>query len=96
MQEAISNIREHSRAPHARVHVHADDHEISISVWDDGVGFGPRRSRASQQGRLGLVGMRERTRLLHGTLLIDSRPGGPTALEARLPRWRPAVARAAG
>ena len=35
-----------------------------------------------QQGRLGLVGMRERTRLLHGHLLVDSRPGGPTAIEA--------------
>jgi signal transduction histidine kinase len=93
-QEALSNIREHSRATRARLRVHADDREISISVWDDGVGFGVRRSRAPQQGRLGLVGMRERTRLLHGSLLIDSRPGGPTAIEARLPRWRPAIARA--
>ena len=93
-QEALSNIREHSRATRARLRVHADDREISISVWDDGIGFGARRSRAPQQGRLGLVGMRERTRLLHGSLLVDSRPGGPTAIEARLPRWRPAVARA--
>ena len=90
-QEALSNIREHSGATHARLHVHADDREISISVWDDGVGFGARSSRASRQGRLGLVGMRERTRLLHGSLLVDSRPGGPTTIEARLPRWRPAA-----
>jgi signal transduction histidine kinase len=96
VQEAMSNIREHSRAPHARVRVHAGDHEIAISVWDDGVGFGARRSRASQQGRLGLVGMRERARLLRGTLLVDSRPGGPTALEVRLPRWRPTAVPAAG
>jgi two-component system sensor histidine kinase UhpB len=93
-QEALSNIREHSRATHARLRVHADEREISISIWDNGVGFGARRSRASRQGRLGLVGMRERTRLLHGSLLVDSRPGGPTAIEARLPRWRPATARA--
>jgi signal transduction histidine kinase len=93
-QEALSNIREHSRASRARLRVHADDREISISVWDDGVGFGARRSRASQQGRLGLVGMRERTRLLHGSLLVESRPGGPTAIEARLPRWRPGAAAA--
>jgi signal transduction histidine kinase len=93
-QEALSNIREHSRAAHARLSVHADDREISISIWDDGVGFGPRHSRAPRQGRLGLVGMQERTRLLHGSLLVDSRPGGPTAIEARLPRWRPAAGRA--
>src|SRR3954470_17281219 len=95
-QEALSNIREHSRATRARLRVHADEREISISVWDDGVGFGARRSRASRQGRLGLVGMRERTRLLQGSLLVDSRPGGPTAIEARLPRWRPAEASATG
>ena len=95
VQEAMSNIREHSRAAHARVRIHAGEHEIAISVWDDGVGFGARRS-SRLAGRLGLVGMRERTRLLHGTLLVDSRPGGPTALEVRLPRWRPATARAAG
>ena len=93
-QEALSNIREHSRAAHARLSVHADDREISISIWDDGVGFGPRQSRAPRQGRLGLVGMQERTRLLQGSLLVDSRPGGPTAIEARLPRWRPAAGRA--
>jgi two-component system sensor histidine kinase UhpB len=93
-QEALSNVREHSRATCARLRVHADDREISISVWDDGVGFGVRRSRASSEGRLGLVGMRERARLLHGSLAVDSRPGGPTVVEARLPRWRPAAAQA--
>ena len=45
-QEALSNIREHSRATRALLRVHADDHEISISVWDDGIGFGARGAAA--------------------------------------------------
>jgi signal transduction histidine kinase len=93
VQEAMSNIREHSRARHARVHVAAGEDAITIEVWDDGVGF-RRGARARNQGRLGIVGMHERTRLLQGTLDVDSSPGGPTVVRARLPRWRPSPGRA--
>ena len=44
--------------------------------------------RAAQTGKLGLVGMRERARLLGGTLLIESAPGGPTSIQLLLPNWR--------
>jgi signal transduction histidine kinase len=33
--------------------------------------------------------MHERIQLLGGTLTVDSRRGGPTRVEATLPRWRP-------
>jgi two-component system, NarL family, sensor histidine kinase DegS len=91
VQEAMSNIREHSRARHARVHVEAGEDAITIEVWDDGVGF-RHSGRGRNRGRLGIVGMHERTRLLHGTLDVRSRPGGPTLVRARLPRWRPSPA----
>ena len=44
---------------------------------------------AAKRGRLGLVGMGERVRLLGGRFDVDSRPGGPTTLRLVLPRWRP-------
>jgi signal transduction histidine kinase len=46
-------------------------------------------AKAAQRGRLGLVGMGERVRLLGGTFQIDSKPGGPTTLRFSLPRWEP-------
>jgi signal transduction histidine kinase len=33
--------------------------------------------------------MHARVGLLGGTLRIESRPGGPTRVEATIPRWRP-------
>jgi two-component system sensor histidine kinase DegS len=90
VQEAMSNIREHSRATAARVEVEAGDEEIRVSIWDDGVGFNPGRARpTSRNGRLGLLGMHERVRLLNGKLEIETAPGGPTSITACVPRWRP-------
>ena len=42
-----------------------------------------------QRGRVGLVGMSERVRLLGGTFDIDSSLGGPTKISLALPEWRP-------
>ena len=39
------------------------------------------------QSGIGVVGMRERLRLLGGRLELDSAPGGPTVVRAVLPRW---------
>jgi two-component system sensor histidine kinase DegS len=90
VQEAMSNIREHSRATAARVEVEAGDEEIRVSIWDDGVGFNPGRARpTSRNGRLGLLGMHERVRLLNGKLEIETAPGGPASITACVPRWRP-------
>ena len=60
-----------------------------VSITDDGQGFEVARglARAAQQGRLGVVGISERVRLLGGTFDIESRPGGPTTLRFTLPRW---------
>jgi len=48
-----------------------------------------RLLEAARAGRLGLVGMGERIRLLGGRFEIESKPGGPTRVRASLPRWRP-------
>ena len=64
---------------------------IDGRVTDNGHGFEVSRSlaKAAQRGRLGIVGIGERVRMLGGTFEIDSRPGGPTSLRFSLPRWKP-------
>jgi signal transduction histidine kinase len=47
--------------------------------------------RAARRGRLGLIAMHERVRLLGGQCRIDSRPGGPTVISVALDRWEPLV-----
>ncbi|RDI74046.1 Histidine kinase-, DNA gyrase B-, and HSP90-like ATPase [Gaiella occulta] len=91
VQEALSNVREHSAATAAEVVVRTRRSTTEVSITDDGQGFEVARglARAAQRGRLGVVGISERVRLLGGTFDIDSRPGGPTTLRFSLPRWGP-------
>lgn len=91
VQESLSNIREHSRARHVRVAVSGGRDRLRAEIVDDGCGFDVAATLldAGRRGRLGLVGVSERARLLGGTCGIRSRPGGPTSIAVELPRWRP-------
>ena len=63
----------------------------AASAWRSATtdeGFEPDTAASGEaESGLGLVGMRERLRLLGGALEVTSRPGGPTTLVATLPRW---------
>jgi signal transduction histidine kinase len=93
VQESLANVREHSRASSVAVFVRARRNFIDVRVTDDGQGFevGRALARAAQHGRLGLVGIGERVRMLGGVFDIDSRPGGPTIVHLSLPRSDPFV-----
>ncbi|MDX6514806.1 MAG: hypothetical protein QOH73_472 [Gaiellaceae bacterium] len=94
VKEALSNVREHSAATAARVTVTVRRDRIEGEIWDNGQGFAVERAlvRAAKNGRLGLVGMGERMRLLGGKLEIHSHPGGPTLTRFTIPAWQPLVA----
>jgi signal transduction histidine kinase len=94
VQESLSNVREHSGAREVHVAVSAGRDRLVAEVVDDGRGFDPQRTlvEAARRGRMGLVGVSERVRLLGGHCDIGSRPGGPTSVRVLLPRWRPAAA----
>ncbi|HWQ24033.1 MAG TPA: sensor histidine kinase [Gaiellaceae bacterium] len=91
IQEALANVREHSGASSVEVRLSARRSAIEVRIVDDGMGFEVERAlaKAAQRGRLGLVGMGERVRMLGGTFEIESAPGGPTTLTVTLPRWEP-------
>ena len=94
LQEALSNIRRHSGARTAAVVLSDDGTGVRLEIRDDGRGFdadadGPG---GEHEHGIGLVGMRERLRLLGGRLELTSRPGGPTIVVAHVPRWVPPVA----
>jgi signal transduction histidine kinase len=91
VQESLANIEAHADAGSATVRVTAGPEELRAQVTDDGRGFDvePTLVEAARGGRLGLVGMSERVRLLEGRLDVESKPGGPTTIVASIPRWRP-------
>lgn len=94
LQEALSNVRQHSGGREVAVILREDATEgVCMEIRDNGRGFDPARVVPAEDGsRIGLVGMRERLRLLGGSLEIESAPGGPTIVRATLPRWVPAAA----
>jgi PAS domain S-box-containing protein len=87
-QEATNNIRKHAGATRVTIRVEGGADFITMSVADDGRGFEvpPRAEAMVGDGRLGLMGMYERARLLNGKLEIKSSPGTGTEVVVRLPR----------
>jgi signal transduction histidine kinase len=91
VQEALSNVREHAAASAVSVTVKQLSDGIHIGIADDGVGFdiGQTLLAAARRGRLGVVGMNERVRLLGGAFSLRSAPGAGTQVTVNLPRWEP-------
>ena len=92
VQEALTNVREHSGASRVSVTVFPSRTHVFAEITDNGCGFEVERTlvQAAKGGHLGLVGMSERIRLLGGRFDIQSRRGGPTTISATVPKWRPA------
>lgn len=87
VQEALTNVARHARAGAVDVHLERRAAHIVLTVTDDGAGFDVQALEhvANEDGRLGLVGIRERIALFGGTLHVTSRPGKGTQLQITLP-----------
>jgi signal transduction histidine kinase len=81
VQEALTNCVRHSRASHIDVSVVRKGDGLTVTVADDGVGFNP----AQRAGGLGLRGIEERVRDVHGILTIRSAAGAGTTLTMTVP-----------
>jgi signal transduction histidine kinase len=76
VQEALANTRKHSGASRVDVVLETQEHGLSTSVTDDGLGFDVEATLAIvRPGHLGLKAMRERAELAEGWLQIESQPG---------------------
>ncbi|WHZ26056.1 MAG: Two-component system sensor histidine kinase [Nitrospira sp.] len=83
-QESLSNIMKHARATRVELELTCGDQEITLSIYDTGVGFDLKDIRARHPG-LGLVNMRERVRSVRGRLDIRSEPGRGTHIIVHIP-----------
>jgi len=86
-QEALNNVRKHAGAGRVKIKVSGGGGRIVMTVADNGRGFKvPGRAEDMVSGgKLGLMGMYERARLVGGSLDIKSKPGQGTELTVRLP-----------
>jgi signal transduction histidine kinase len=74
----------HGAPERVTVELLEDSSTVTLRIGDDGSGFNP----GAESGGFGLAGMRERARLLGGTLHVRSAPGEGTTVTATMPALR--------
>lgn len=83
LQEALTNVRKHSRASTVDISMSGDDNELCLSIEDDGVGIDPLQSELSTGH--GLRNMRERAHALGAEIRFESGPNGGTRMTLGVP-----------
>ena len=81
-QESLRNVVRHAQASAIHLVLKEDGQGITLSVCDNGKGF---VVDGLFSGGLGFVSMRERARLVGGTLWVDSQPGQGTTVRVSIP-----------
>ncbi len=86
-QEALTNVGRHAAASLATIDLEYGEESVSLTIGDNGKGFivPARLEELASAGRLGIMGMAERAKLLQGTLEVKSAMGEGTRVVVRLP-----------
>jgi len=85
LQESLTNISRHAKARNVEISLRRDTTHVRLDVKDDGLGFDT--DAAGKKKTFGLLGMRERVIMLHGSLSITSVPGEGTQVSVSIP-WQ--------
>jgi PAS domain S-box-containing protein len=83
IQESLTNVIRHAKASEITLKMEKKGDVLTIRITDNGIGIaldGMEKTRA-----FGIAGMRERVRLLDGTLIIRSRPGHGVQIMVNIP-----------
>ena len=81
-QEALNNIVKHAAATEAMVQMIFNIEKTTLTISDNGKGFELPEviSKFAYSGKMGLMGMQERARLLGSTLTVKSASGRGTTV----------------
>ena len=86
IQEGLTNIIKHSSATHAEFKVSRNKKSITICINDNGKGFEiTEADLPTKQSGIGLRTIRERVKLIEGTLHVDSASNKGTTLKIEIP-----------
>jgi PAS domain S-box-containing protein len=83
VQEALTNVMRHAAASQVNVSLKKKDDTLIVEVRDNGIGI--MEGRIFGSNSLGLIGIRERVRLLGGNTVVSGKPGEGTLVRVTLP-----------
>jgi len=78
IQESLTNVARHAKAGRVEVKLSSSTDRLHLEIADDGIGFDILKAKHFT----GLTGMRERALALGGELVINSKPGHGTRINA--------------
>ena len=80
VQEALTNCARHAHAKRVEIALRFERNTLDLVIVDDGVGIDPARTRG-----MGLLGIEERVRELHGSFEVRPRDPSGTELHVTMP-----------
>jgi PAS domain S-box-containing protein len=83
-QEALRNAERHADASKVALTLTFGRSDVNLCVADNGRGLEQDGNYKPEAGRLGLVGMRERAKLLGAQLDVSAQPGAGTRIEVSI------------
>jgi signal transduction histidine kinase len=87
-QEALTNVAKHAEATRVIVSLETQPTQVAVMIVDNGRGFEPDNVLQNERPHTsgwGLLGIRERTRLLGGDCTIQSTPGQGSRIRVTIP-----------
>ncbi len=82
-QEALQNVAKHAQIGEARVTLRNSEETLILTIADPGVGM--ELAGVNLSGGLGLLSIKERTRLIHGTVEFSSRLNQGATVTVKVP-----------
>jgi NarL family two-component system sensor histidine kinase YdfH len=82
LAEALTNIEKHAKAKKLAVNVVMKDNKLLFTIQDDGQGFD---ASFIPSGHYGILGIKERVRLVNGSFEIQSEKGNGTLMKIQVP-----------
>ena len=82
LAESLTNIANHAKAQNVEINVNVKDKNLMLTIQDDGIGFD---TFSIPSGHYGILGIKERVRLVNGSVEIQSGNGNGTLLKIQIP-----------
>ncbi|HVN57772.1 MAG TPA: PAS domain S-box protein [Bacteroidales bacterium] len=82
-QESLTNIARHSKAASAVVSLRLSNNKITLCINDNGNGI--NKSKIDSLSSMGIIGMKERSNMVHGHISIKGEKGKGTTIRVTIP-----------